>query len=100
MIPGWLRWLERALLHPDDREFLGGDLEEAYWRDLRRNGSRLAATRYAAGVMSSSPRKVTGMLALLWNDLRQTRRALWRRPGFSLTAVVTIGVGIGATTAI
>jgi hypothetical protein len=57
MIPGWLHWLERALLHPDDREFLGGDLEEAYWRDLRGGGSRRAAARYAGGVIRSSPRK-------------------------------------------
>src|SRR4051794_23970483 len=100
MIPVLLRWLERAFLHPDDREFLGGDLEEAYWRDLREGGARRAVTRYAGGVIAASPRKVTGMIDLLWNDLRQARRALWRRPGFSLTAILTIGVGIGATTAI
>jgi putative ABC transport system permease protein len=100
MIPRWLRWLERAFLHADDREFLAGDLEEAYWLDLRRNGSRRAAARYACGIVFSSSRKVAGMLAQLWNDLRQARRALWRRPGFALTAILTIGVGIGATTTI
>lgn len=39
-------------------------------------------------------------MSSLWSDLRVGGRALWRRPGFTLVAVVTLGLGIGATTAI
>ena len=100
MLPRWLRALERIFLHADDREYLGGDLEEDYWLGVRRGRRRAAALRYAAAVVFASSRKVTGMLTLMWNDLRHAKRSLWRRPAFTLTAILTIGAGIGATTAI
>lgn len=36
----------------------------------------------------------------LTHDLRQTLRGLWKRPGFAAITVVTLGLGIGASTAI
>jgi predicted permease len=39
-------------------------------------------------------------LELLWMDIRYGFRQLRRNPGFTFTAVVTLGVGIGATAAI
>ena len=35
----------------------------------------------------------------LWNDMRHSARALIARPGFTLVAVLTLGLGVGATTA-
>ena len=40
------------------------------------------------------------MLESMWREIRLSARALRRSPGFALAAVVTLAVGIGATTAV
>jgi predicted permease len=39
-------------------------------------------------------------IELLWQDVRYGMRVLRRNPSFTLTAVITLGLGIGATTSI
>ena len=39
-------------------------------------------------------------MSTLWHDLRHALRLLIRKPGLTLAAVISLGLGIGANTAI
>lgn len=51
-------------------------------------------------VPAESQSRVASLIESLGRDLRLTFRGLWRRPGFTLAVVLSLGLGIGANTAI
>jgi predicted permease len=72
------------------------DVFAARRRAARGPIDRLAVWAVAlADIVTNAARAHVDLLA---QDLRHTRRALWRAPGFALTAIVVAAFGIGAAT--
>ena len=65
-----------------------GRLVSGAWSLLRRTLGLNKKTRRGA------------LLENMWQDLRYVARSLMRKPAFTAAAVITLGLGIGATTAI
>ena len=51
-------------------------------------------------VNARRPRRAEHLLSDLWQDLRYATRTFWKQPAFASVTVVTLALGIGATTAL
>ncbi len=115
-----MRRLLKWLLSEDDRRAFESEQLELYDARRAREGDGSAARgrradrrglvmrlvvdrvkRSAAGATRDGRRRVgaTDRLAQIWRDVRHSTRSLARTPGLASTIVLTVGLGLGATTA-
>jgi predicted permease len=104
-----MRWLLRRLVTRDDWRTIETDLAELYEHRRREVGDRLARrwlrrqrASYAVRLLSDRARTAiaerTNTMPHVWRDLSYSVRTLVRTPALAATIVLTVGIGLGATT--
>ena len=104
-----MRWLLRLLVSEADRRIIDSELAELYEVRRRADGDAAAARWlrrqqlvYPLHVLGDRIRAAfrngAGSMPALWRDFTYSLRSLARTPTLALTVMLTVGVGLGATT--
>ena len=109
--PRVARWLLALRVPLREQEFLFGDLAEGYAARRRDSGRWHAAFWYWRQTVSvlqmplfaapqPPPRRRERAMTSLWSDFRFVARSLRRAPLFAILVVLTLAIGIGATSSL